>query len=62
MGCNCGSKNRATAAGGSVTADPSTYRVYVGDRKVYETTSEEAANTVSSRFADARVLSPGVKA
>lgn len=62
MGCAC-NRNRATASGTGKTAVPSgTYRVYVGTRKVYESTNESAATTVATRFTGARVLAPGVEA
>lgn len=60
MGCNCGSKNRALAAGASgAPGKPSTYRVMVGERKVYETSNQVAANTVAERFSGASILAPG---
>ena len=59
MACNC-SKNRVSASGAKATAG--TYRVYVGTRKVYETTNQGAADAVAVKFADARVLAPGVEA
>jgi hypothetical protein len=31
----------------------------VGGRQVYESTNENAANTVAGRFADATILKPG---
>lgn len=60
MACNCTSKNRATASG--VAAVAGTYRVMVGDRKVYETTNPDAADTVASRFDNPRILKPGESA
>ena len=60
IACAC-SKNRATTAAGS-TAVAGTYRVMVGDRKVYESTNEAAAQTVAGRFADAVILAPGQSA
>lgn len=60
MGCNCGSKNRTTAAGVAVVSG--TYRVMVGERKVYESTNKDAADTVAARFVSAIVLAPGESA
>jgi hypothetical protein len=57
MACNCGNKNRAGAAGAS--AQPSTYRVSVGGRVAYESSSKEAAEAVASRFDDATIVPPG---
>jgi hypothetical protein len=63
MGCNCGSRNRARAAGAGKVAPPAgTYRVMVGTRQVYESANESSATQVAARFADARVLAPGVQA
>jgi hypothetical protein len=65
MACACGGRNRARAAGSAkttTTLSPSTYRVYVGSRKVYESANGPAANEVAARFTDARVLAPGVEA
>lgn len=59
MGCAC-NKGRSAAAG--AVAASGTYRVMVGPRQVYESTSEQAASTVAARFADARILSPGQSA
>ncbi len=59
MACAC-SKNR-TASAGSTTVS-GTYRVMVGSRKVYESTSEPAAQAVAARFADATILPPGQSA
>ncbi len=66
MACGC-SKNRVTASGGTAVIS-GTYRVYVKDRKVYETTNEVAAGEVAKRFIDAngnplsRIVPPGVEA
>lgn len=57
MGCNCG-KNRAATAPGTSTA-PGTYRVMVGVRQVYESSSPEAAASVADRFDNAVILKPG---
>lgn len=59
IACGC-SKNRTTASGAATVSG--TYRVMVGDRKVYETTNETAADTVAARFSDARILAPGESA
>jgi len=56
MACACKNRNRTTA--GTATVE-GTYRVMAGDRKVYESSSESAAQQVAARFSDARVLSPG---
>ena len=56
MACNC-AKNRTTAAG--VAAVSGTYRVMVSGRKVYESSSKAAADTVAARFDAATVLAPG---
>jgi hypothetical protein len=62
MACGC-NKNRATAQGtATASGAPGTYRVYAGTRKVYETTNGDAADQVAARFADARVVQPGVEA
>lgn len=59
MGCNCG-KNRTVSGGGpSAAATPGTYRVMVGERKVYETTNPAAADTVAGKFVNAKILAPG---
>lgn len=57
MGCAC-NKRRAVSANGT-PAPAGTYRVYVGTRKVYETSNGSAAETVAGRFDGARVLAPG---
>lgn len=59
MACAC-SKNRVASAGSTMVAG--TYRVMVKDRKVYESTNEDAANAVAARFAEATVLKPGESA
>lgn len=59
IGCAC-NKNRAS--GGSTATVSGTYRVMVGDRKVYETTNPTAADTVAAKFNDARILAPGESA
>ena len=56
-GCNCGNKNRATAAGVATVAG--TYRVMVNGRQVYETSSSSAADSVAERFDSAKILKPG---
>jgi hypothetical protein len=57
MGCNCGSKSRATASG--TAAVSGTFRVMVNDHKVYETTNATAADQVASRYKNATILKPG---
>ena len=56
MGCNCG-KNRATASG--TAAISGTYQVMAGGKKVYESTSQDAAKAVAARFNDATIIPPG---
>lgn len=56
MACGC-QKNRAGAAGANGT--PGTYRVMVGDRVVYQSSSQESAAVVASRFDNATILAPG---
>ena len=57
MGCNCGSKARASTSAAPVPGG--TYRVMVNGRQVYETTNGTAAGTVAARFTSATVLAPG---
>lgn len=61
MGCACNKRNRALTAGAAVNGKlmPSTYRVIVNGRQVYETSKESAASEVAARFADAEILEPG---
>jgi len=55
MACSCNKRNSNPDP-----AQPSgTYRVVVGSRKVYESASQQAAETVAKNFPTARVLSPG---
>lgn len=56
IACGC-SKNKVNAAGVAVQAG--TYRVIVGERQVYESSSGSAAETVAARFDGAKVLAPG---
>lgn len=56
MACAC-SKNRLSAS--AAAAVSGTYRVMVGDRKVYETTNQVAAQSVADRFDNPRILAPG---
>lgn len=60
MGCNCNKNKTATVGGVAVT--PSTYRVMVGGRQVYENSRQAPADTVAARFDNATVLPPGVTA
>lgn len=55
MGCNCG-KNRATASG--TAAISGTYQVMTGGKKVYESTSRNAAEAVGVRFSSAQITTP----
>lgn len=55
IGCAC-NKNRGTA---SAAAASGTYRVMVNGRKVYESTSGDAASAVAERFSEAKILAPG---
>ena len=57
VACNCGNKNRVTAAVPAAVAG--TYRVMVNGRKVYETTNSDAADSVAVRFDSATILKPG---
>jgi hypothetical protein len=59
MGCAC-NKNRGTASA-VAAAVAGTYRVYVNGRKVYETTSSSAANTLMGKYAPgvATIYAPG---
>ena len=61
IGCNC-NKTAKTGKGLAATAGPTTYRVMVGGRQVYESSNKTAADTVAGRFDDAKVLAPGVTA
>lgn len=59
MGCGCNRARSTTGGAGATAAAVGTYRVMVGDRKVYESSSETAAKTVAGRFGDAKILAPG---
>lgn len=60
MACGC-SKNRAGVSGTATVSG--TYRVLVGGRQVYESSSQEAADLIAGRFKDAgtavEILAPG---
>ncbi len=55
IACGC-SKGRVASGGVSSVG---TYRVMVGGRQVYESSSKDAADAVASRFATAEILNPG---
>jgi len=58
VACACGKKRTAATAAASM--EPSgTYRVMDGSRKVYESTSKDAAEMVAARFPNATVVPPG---
>ncbi len=54
IACGC---NKARGASGGVS-NSGTYRVMVGGRQVYESSSKDAADAVASRFATAEILNP----
>lgn len=59
MGCNC-ARNRGAAGAGSKAVPPGTYRVYTNGKKVYETTSQTAAEKVAKNFSNPTIYAPGV--